>query len=77
MERSARHLGFPDGPEREHAPLAEDLERAQLAELTPVGVVGGADDVLAAAADGLEGDAQVAVAEGEVVGPQHLPGSLG
>ena len=42
-----------------------------------MGVVGGADDVLAAAADGLEGDAQVAVAEGEVVGPHHLPGSLG
>jgi len=71
-----RHLVLPDAPEREHAPVAEDLEHAQLAELAPLRVVGGAEDVVAAAGDGLEGGAQVAVAEGEVVGPHHLPGSL-
>jgi hypothetical protein len=43
-----RHLLFPDAPEREHASLAEELLHTQLAELTPVRVVGGADDVLAA-----------------------------
>ena len=73
----ARHLLFPDAPEREHAPLAEELDHTQLAELTPVDAVGGEHEVLAATAEGFDGDAQVAVAEGEVVGPHYLPGSLG
>lgn len=75
--QEVRHLLLPDAPEREHAALAEELEHAQLAELAPVGVVGGEDEVLAPTADGVEGDGQAAVAEGEVVRPHHLPGGLG
>jgi len=40
-------------------------------------VVLGEDDALAAAADDVDGGAQVAAAEGEVVGLHHLPGGLG